>query len=103
MPQRLPGRALAGGLTDPAGGLTPDRLTDTMRSLLGALRDLEAVSLTSARSHAAVLEKAGLASLYARPVREEKVRLKEEGLLDIQAGVNGGMWITNRGLEFLSD
>ena len=58
--------------------------------------------MTSARSQAEILEKSGLTSLYTRAVREARVRLKEEGLLGTQAGVNGGTWITPRGIEFLS-
>ena len=72
-----------------------------MLSILAALKDLGAFSVTSARSQAEVLEKSGLSSLYARAVREARVKLKEEGLLDTQAGIKGGTWITSRGLEFL--
>jgi hypothetical protein len=101
VPRRLQGRAPTGG-RDATGELTPERLTATMRSILTALKDLEAFSLTSARSQAEVIEKAGLSSLYTRTVQEARVKLKEEGLLDTQAGINGGTWITSRGLEFLS-
>jgi len=101
VPRRLQGRAAAGG-TDSTEALTPERLTAPMRSILAALRDLEAFSLTSARSQAEVLEKAGLSSLYTRGVREARVKLREEGLLGTQAGPSGGTWITPRGLDFLS-
>jgi hypothetical protein len=102
VPPRLRRRARTGG-TDSPGELTPERLTATMRSILAALKDLEAFSLTSARPQAEVLGKAGLSSLSTRDVREARVKLKREGLLDTQAGVNGGTWITPRGIEFLSD
>ncbi len=102
VPPRLRRRAPADGM-DSAGELTPERLTTAMRSILAALKDLEAFSLTSARSQAEVLQKAGLSSLSTREVREARVQLKGAGLLDTQAGVNGGTWITPRGIAFLSD
>src|SRR5262249_52740678 len=101
VPRRLHGRAPTGG-TDSTGALTPDHLTPTMRSILAALKDLEAFSLTSARSEAEIIEKAGRSSLYTRTVREARVKLKQEGLIATQAGAAGGTWITPRGLDFLS-
>jgi hypothetical protein len=101
VPRRLQGRAPAGG-TDSTDALTPERLTGPMKSILAALKDLEAFSPTSARSQAEVLEKARLSSLYTRGVREARVKLREEGLLGTQAGPSGGTWITPRGIAFLS-
>jgi hypothetical protein len=102
VPPRLRRRARTGG-AESAPELPPERLTATMRSMLAALKDLGAFSLTSARSQAEILEKAGLPSLSTRKVRAAREQLKAEGLLDTQAGVNGGTWITPRGLELLSD
>jgi hypothetical protein len=101
LPRQLQGHAPTGG-TESAGALTPEQLTATMRCILSALKDLEAFNLTSARSHAVIVDKAGLSSFYTSTVRKAKVKLKEELLIDTQAGVNGGMWITSRGIEFLS-
>jgi hypothetical protein len=101
VPRRLQGRAQLGE-PDPTGALAPETLTATMRIILSALKDLEAFSLTSACSQAAIVKKAGLASLYTRPVRDARLKLKQEGLLETQAGLHGGTWITPKGLEFLS-
>jgi len=104
VPRRLQGLAPTGGTdaTDATDALTPEGLTAPMLAILAALKELEAFSVTSAHSQAEILERAGLSSLYTRAVREARTRLKAEGLLDTQAGVKGGTWITSRGLEFLS-
>jgi hypothetical protein len=82
--------------------LTPDRLTLTMRDILTAAKTLKAVDLASARPACVIADEAGHPNVNTRNVRRAFKKLREDGLLDAQAGMNGGTWITSKGLGSLS-
>jgi hypothetical protein len=82
--------------------LKPDRLTGTMKDILTAARKLEAFDLASARPKHEIAKEARCPRPEVRNVRHAFEQLKQEGLLDAKAGANGGTWITEKGIEFLS-
>jgi hypothetical protein len=82
--------------------LTPDELIGTMKDILTAMVNLQALDRATARPLHEVVKAAGLNSVDARNVRSAVRRMKREGLIKAERGQGGGYWITPKGREFIS-